>query len=191
MRHIFEELNVGIRQTMNEKPALTTGVTAGIIVVAIAIIVWQSMGKSGPSTSIPTKAFFSDDDGKTWFVDDVTKIPPFDHNGKPAFRVKLFRCGDNGKPFVGHLEGFNEEGKQKLEEMVKSGGGAAAVGGAQRMSIANGMMVKRPTDMVWVQSNPGDPESFQEFNKIMQPVCPDGTMEGLRIVNPGDKDALP
>lgn len=180
---------MGIRQTLNENPAMTTGVTAGILILAIVIIAWQAMGPRGGTPPIPTKAFFSDDDGQTWFVDSVEKIPPFDHNGKPAYRVQLFRCGEGGKPFVGHLEGFDEAGKQKIEESIKAGT-KAAVASAQRMSMANGMMIKRPKDAVWVKYDIADPQSIQEFTKVLQPVCPDGSMEGLRIVRPDDKSAM-
>ncbi|MDB5292672.1 MAG: hypothetical protein JWL69_3913 [Phycisphaerales bacterium] len=181
---------MGIRQTLNEKPGLTTGVTAGIIVIAIVIIIWQSMG-SRPSLSIPTKEFFSDDDGTTWFVDDATKIPPFDHGGKQANRVKVFRCGETGKPFVAWIESFDEQGKQKLEEAIKTNGKNALAGGAMRMGMENGMKVKRPKDPEWVQFDPADPSTLEAFKAVRTPICPDGSNEIIRIVRPGDKNSLP
>ena len=35
---------MGIRQTLNENPTITTGVTAGVIVLALIFIVWQAIG---------------------------------------------------------------------------------------------------------------------------------------------------
>ena len=40
---------------------------------------------------VPTSGYFSDDDGKTYFQDDASKIAPFDHNGKQAVSAYLFR----------------------------------------------------------------------------------------------------
>jgi hypothetical protein len=180
---------VGIRQTLNENPAITTAVTAGIIILAIVVILWQAFGKSGPSAQVPTKAFFSDDDGQTWFLDSADKIPPFDHDGKTAYRVQLFRCGEGTKPFVGHLEGFDDADKQKIDETVK-GGVKAAVATAPRMGMSNGMKIKRPKETVWVKFDVANPQSVQEYQRIMQPVCPDGTMDGLRVVRPDDKTAF-
>lgn len=180
---------MGIRQTLNENPAITTALTAGIIILAIVVILWQAFGKSGPSAQVPTKAFFSDDDGQTWFLDSADKIPPFDHDGKLAYRVQLFRCGEGTKPFVGHLEGFDEADKQKIEESVKSGV-KAAVATSARMGMGNGLKIKRPKEAVWVKFDPANPQSIQEYQKVMQPICPDGTMEGLRVVRPDDKTAF-
>lgn len=61
---------------------------SGVIFLAIAAIIWQGFGDRRRLV-INTTMFYSDDDGKTWFVDDMTRIPPFDHNGKQSTLAKV------------------------------------------------------------------------------------------------------
>ena len=41
-----------------------------------------------PDGSVVQTGYGSTDDGKTWFADDVTKLPPFDKNGKQVRRLR-------------------------------------------------------------------------------------------------------
>src|SRR5688572_33348545 len=104
---------MGIRQTLNENPIITTAGAAGIILIAIIFIIWQGCGGSTPAGSAPpTKMWFTTDDGNTRFVDEINKLPPFTHSdGKVAVRAKVFKCGD-GEPFVNHLEKYNDADKK-------------------------------------------------------------------------------
>lgn len=155
---------MGIRQTMNENPALSIGVTAGAILVAIIIIIWELVGgKSPTSTAAINQSFFTDDDGKTFFADDANKIPPFMHNGKPAYKVLVFKCKD-GKPFVAHMERYTEEGKKRLEDTKQTRGRLAQGMGAF-------MEVKKPGQPTWVRMTGDNPRAWSE---IMRVTCPDG-----------------
>lgn len=111
---------MGLRETLNAKPAITTGATVGLIVIAIVVIVWQILPSrdGGAGAGGVRKAYYSDDDGKTWFEDDLYKVTPFkSKNGKDAVRAHVFKIGDN-KPFVQFLERFKPEVKEKLEKQV-------------------------------------------------------------------------
>ncbi len=110
---------MGFRETMNRNPAITTGVTIGLIVIAIVLIVWQLLPSGG---SVPSaegrKAYYSDDDGKTWFEDDLLKVTPYTGpNGKEAVRAHVFKIGD-GEPFVQYLEKFKPDVKDKVEKAM-------------------------------------------------------------------------
>ncbi len=166
---------MGIRETLNQKPGITTGATAAIIFVALGIIVWQLLagGSSGSGGGIGSnKYFFSDDDGKTWFADDTTKLPPFDHNGKPAYQAFVWTC-DGGKTlFCSHLLRFTEEAKKKrMEARQKTPAGAgdptlamADVQGREVKLAGNGDDPKN-----WVKQT--DPAA----GKIVEPHCKSGT----------------
>ena len=108
---------MGLRETLNEKPGITTGFTIGMIVVFVGLIWYSTRGGTpgGPSGSDGRKVYFTDDDGATTFADDALKVPPFDHNGKQAVRAHVFKAG--GKQFVGHLERYTPEAKKKVEEL--------------------------------------------------------------------------
>ena len=71
----------------------------------------------------PTHAYYSDDDGQTYFTDSVYKFPPFDHDGKTAVEVVLAESGTHR--FIGYLMRFTPEARkqlqQKYDDAVKSG----------------------------------------------------------------------
>ena len=72
-----------IRRTLNEKPRLVIAIAA-LVLCFVAVDLEALLA----STSIQPrdKAFFTIDDGKTWFAADVTCVPPFDHDGSEAYR---------------------------------------------------------------------------------------------------------
>ena len=83
---------MGIREKINQNPKQTTAITAAIVVVALAFILWQACsGGPGSGGVITTKAFYTTDDGKTFFVDSSSNIPPYQKDGKTAFRAQV--CG--------------------------------------------------------------------------------------------------
>lgn len=173
---------MGIRESINQNPAITTGVTAGIIVLALAFIIWQAFGHSHLRNMGPGKAFFSDDDGKTWFTEDASKIPPIDHDGKKAWRVQVFKCGESGQPFVSHLEGFSDEIKAKMEK-AQTADPSRPNAPMEYMNFENDMKVKKPGDAKWVSMTP---KTMNEYSKIMTPVCPDGKSDNLLPLNPNE-----
>lgn len=112
---------MGLREKMNENPQVTTGVTIGIIVLALALIVWQ-LWPAAPIQPL-TQAYYTVDDGKSYFVDDIERVPPFQHEGKEAVRAHVMVCGEKGTPFVGWMEKFTPEAKKKLDELYEKTGG--------------------------------------------------------------------
>ena len=150
---------------MNENPGVSIGVTAGVILLVIVVIVWElTGGKKAGSAGNFNQAFFSTDDGKTFFPDDVSKLPPFTKDGKPAYKAIVFRCG-NGQPFVAYLERFTEEGKKKAEEARQKTGRAYS-------AMASGILeVKKPGQPNWVRVNG---ENGRQWGEIMKVTCPDG-----------------
>jgi hypothetical protein len=111
---------MGVRQSLNENKKLGVGVGAGIFVVAIAIVSFQLFGDGGSGIEAPTSAFYTDDDGKTFFKDDAYKVVPFDHGGKQAYRADVFKCAD-GKQFVGLMYRHNAVGRKAMEEHIAKG----------------------------------------------------------------------
>ena len=168
---------MGIRETLNKNPGITTGATAGIIVIALIFIFWQLRG--GGTPSIATEAFYTIDDGATWFADDINKLAPFDKDGKKAYRVYVYRCG-GGKPFVSHLERYTENAKKAIEAARAKGGGIEDPTIYENISMT-GMEVKDPGtgDKGWVKQG-----QAEQAAKITEPKCPDGTINGLEPVVP-------
>lgn len=149
---------MGIRESLNENPAITTGVTAGIIGIAILFIVYQIFF-SGPGTgSIITEQYYTVDDGANYFADELSKLTPFDKDGKPAVTAYVFRC-DGGDEFVGYLERFTETVRKEAAKL----GPAAAENPEQQMQLEmlkqQGREVKKPGAGNWVDAM--SPEGMQ------------------------------
>lgn len=165
---------MGIRETLNNNPAITTGATLLIIVFAIAFIIYSSTGGGTPKP--PTKAYFTVDDGKTWFPDDITLIPPFDKDGKQAVRAHIFSCKGGDEPFVAYLERHTPEAKATLEKYRANPDQAPPDG----MLIADtGTEVKKPGVGNWVSM-----ANYQKYAEITNINCPDGKLENLVPVLP-------
>ena len=111
-----EDRSLGLRETLNQHPGIATGTAIGVIVLVLGYIVFGTAGRgaNGGPAPVANRAFYSDDDGAHWFADDVTKVPPFDHNGKQAVRAKVYRC--DGKTFVNHMERYTPEAHKRLEQ---------------------------------------------------------------------------
>lgn len=169
---------MGIREKLNNNPGLTTGITAAIILIAIIVIVIQLLPGSGPK--IPTKAWYSSDDGKTYVADDINLLAPFEKDGKTWVRAIVFKCKD-GKPFVSHLERYTPKAKamiQKSREDMKAGN-------PPTMDVDQiqwtGMQVKKPGTPESEWTNQSDNEKVM---KITEVVCPDGSKDDIEPVLP-------
>ncbi|MCC6424048.1 MAG: hypothetical protein IT447_11265 [Phycisphaerales bacterium] len=177
---------MGIREKLNQNQGVTTGVTVGVIVLALIFIIWQLVGGNSRG-SIPTQAFFTVDNGATWFADDINKLPPFDHDGKQAVRALIFKC-KGGKEFVGHLERYTPEAKAQIEKMrqavpSKDGKGPPMPPPGPMMGdlAFSGMEVKAAgaPDTAWVKM-----ADFQKAQEITKIKCPDGDSSQIEPVVP-------
>ncbi|MDQ3441878.1 MAG: hypothetical protein M3478_16165 [Planctomycetota bacterium] len=167
---------MGIRETLNKNPAITTGATAAIILIAIGVIIYQVTG--GGTPGIATEAYYTIDDGKTWFEDDIAKIAPFDKDGKPAYKVYVYKCPGSDE-FVSHLERYTKEGKAAMEA-------------AQKSTDPNNPIMMEDVQMTGIEvkdPGTGDKGWVRQANsnaaaKIMELKCPDGKTDGIEPVVP-------
>lgn len=100
-------------------------VLGAALVIASALLIGYHLWTAQRLSGSATLAFYSDDQGRTWFTDSVYRFPPYDHNGKQAVRAFVFNAADGSK-FVGFLARFNEPARKmlqsKYEQLQKSGG---------------------------------------------------------------------
>ena len=176
---------MGIREKINQNPKQTTAITAGIVLLAILFIFWQACsGGPGSGGVLSTKAFFTTDDGKTFFEDSSTNIPPFMKDGKLAVRAQVFTCDGGKTKFVGYLEMYAPQDKAMLEQMAKSQGTKG--GGPGFVGYAGQAMVKRPGDppTAWI---PLAPQTTIMYQNVVQVKCPGGgSSDNLSRVFPED-----
>src|SRR5207247_640898 len=171
---------MGVREAMNKRPMIAGGIAAALAAGAVLFVVSQMRGLRAAAPDMagePERAFFTVDEGKTWFVDDASRLAPFPHEGKEAVRAYVVECG--GKQFVNHLERYTAEGMQatlRLREVVKKGPppGSLVAAAQQR-----GREVKRPGDTKWTPTS-----NAAAADAIATPRCPQGASGEPTIVFP-------
>lgn len=161
---------MGIREAINKHPKTGISILAALI---LGGVVFAAVNLKSSMPERATKAFYTADDGKTWFVDSIDRIPPFDQGGKTAVRAEVFVCSNDGKQFVGYMERYSADFKKRLDES------AAAVAAGRPASLTRnsaevamrGTEVKRPGDPNWVSGT-----DLIGKNKVTRVSCPSGGM---------------
>jgi hypothetical protein len=153
---------MGTREKINENKKLGVGVGIAIIIIGIGIFSFQLRGSSDSNAQpIPTQAFYTDDNGKTFFKDDIKKVVPFAHNGKQAYRADVFK-GADGKEFVGLIYRYTDAGRKEMEEFINKK--VKDRDGLTRLSIERRGMEVKPVggnDKAWLPNDEMTSERLQ------------------------------
>jgi hypothetical protein len=124
------------KSELDPRVVLSVGVSLLIILsITVAVMSMKTTKVTGSR-----QAYYSVDDGKTWFAENDGKIVPFDYNGREAVRAHVYRCG-KGKPFVGFLHKFSDQARKRLEAFRND---PANAGRRPPPDIMNQMLVKKP-----------------------------------------------
>jgi hypothetical protein len=101
---------------INEVKGSRYGIGVAIALLAIAAVAlgYQFLGaRESGAGPVQTAAFYTEDNGKSFFKDDLFKASPFVHNGKQAYRCDVFDGG--GKQFVGLVYRHTDAGRRDIE----------------------------------------------------------------------------
>lgn len=142
---------MGIREKMNENPAMTGGIVGVLIVLAIVWGYFQFRTPTPPRTAADaTSAFFTEDDGKTYFPAPFSNLAKDfkGPNGKDAVRAYVFRYG-KGEPFVAYMEKYTPAGKQTLGTFYNDPANAQK---APPPEVISETLIKKPGDKNWVSA---------------------------------------
>lgn len=174
---------MGIREKLNENPAITTGATIGIIVIALIFIGVQLF--SGSNTGqIQTKAYYTTDDSSpeaslaAMFSDEIDKVPPFQKDGKDAYRVYVFSCDGGKTKFISHLQRYTKDAKAKLEAAMADKNKPMEPG-LMEMTQMTGVEVKKPGSGAWIKQS-----DYEKARVVTDVKCPDGTLNNIEAVLP-------
>ena len=96
---------MSVREKISEKPSIGVGLGIGMVVLAVASLAYTGRDQSAKP---PEEAFFTTDDGKTYFAASIDNCPPFQHEGKTAVRAFVFEC--KGVKSVHYLQRYTEPG---------------------------------------------------------------------------------
>jgi hypothetical protein len=156
---------LAFRDLVNRNPAAT----AGLLILAIAAVVaatWWQMRQLTPSRP---GAYFTIDDGKTYFSDDPERITPFEHKGKQAVRAHVFR-GPDGRRFVGYLSRHTPGAADVIRKVRNRKPNDPPPTPAEMGLAQGGREFKRPGAAEWVPLKDG-----AEVQKITAVTAPDGS----------------
>ena len=167
---------MGIREWLNKQPAVVGAVSVVFVLIAGYFVV-QSALPSDP-TNAPTQAFFSDDDGATWFSAGIDNVPPFNHDGGEAVRAIVYECG--GEEYVTYLERYKPDARQQVvaifEEAESNGLNPSTVEIPQNLYLG-GREAKRPGEGEW--------ETITIGSDVVSPRCPHGASDHYpKVVKP-------
>jgi hypothetical protein len=177
-------VNVGVREALNRNRAATLVVTGALTAAAIGFAVYSMFFSSDVlGSSAQGKAFFSVDDGQKWFVDDASKVPPFERDGKQAYRAVVYRCKADGRQFVARLERYDDAARKRIAELVANHGHAQSPAVMTELTqLMHKIEVKRPGDATWVAPTA---QTMQAYERIMHPQCPANASHAIEPVIPG------
>jgi hypothetical protein len=156
---------MSIREMIQKHRGLANGAAIIMLLAAVMLIVINSRSGGIPQVKY---AYYSDDDGQSYFRDDVNKLFPFDHDGKQAYRAFVFQTGA-GKPFVGYLERINDKAMAKLVTLQSQ---PQTPGLVTQIDLARtaGLEARMPGSTEWL------PESSAAFNRMVNALKgPDGS----------------
>lgn len=150
--------------TADEKRNRTAVLSAGAMVLIAAVITFRNFapGKRFSQSTL----YFTDDGARSWYVDSNTNIPPYQHNGRPAVGVALYRTEKNSTPFCGYLFRFPMSVQTQLNNMAP----------AQRVFAAYSSITSAQMEVCSPGSNgPWVTVSTPAANKVMTIQSPDGS----------------
>jgi hypothetical protein len=158
---------VGLRDQINQKPAVAGVVVLGVVLALVAVV-YSQLRPNHPSKSSGMQRYYTTDDGRSWFDDAWEQVPPFDHNGSQAVLCFVFKTS-NSPAFAGYLETYTPKMHDLMTSAARSNGSVVPDTGA---------LVKRPGDKNWV------PLGSSAGQKITIVKSPDGSAEPPQPVYP-------
>ncbi len=165
---------MSIREMLNRNAATAKAVALALCVLGVGAIGYQAMSAGPAERPVTDEAFFTVDEGATWFADEADKLSGFEHEGKPAYRAHVYRPV-GGEPFVGYIERLTPEARSKLEGLSPNPKDRDQ--SAVNAILLTGREIKKPGDTRWLKAtDPG-------VSKVLDIRAPDGSTD-LEPVHP-------
>lgn len=183
---------MGLRQKLNENPAIAV---AGTVVIAVVAAFFGFRLMTSHGFVKPQTAYYTVDDGKTLFADLEELLPPFQHEGKEAVRARVMSCDAGSTKFVAYLEKYTDaykaartdyndkmkaiaakavpQANEKPPTAAELGAARAAAPQAPDRMRPDNTFVKKPGDTEWVL------ETSPKGQKVVNQKCPNGSYVDL------------
>src|ERR1700683_3680664 len=105
---------MGVVESINKNKTWTTVLALSMIALAVALLAFELRP---PRQFSQKEAYFSDDDGSSWYLDDINNIPPYTHNGKDGVRAVIYSYDGGSKEFCGYLMRFCPAVKKEIDSV--------------------------------------------------------------------------
>ena len=155
---------MGLRESINQNPAVTTGATIGVILITLGVIIWNTFFADGsvpPVNVADLKAFYSSDDGASFVVGPFGK-----RYAEDVVVANVFTCDGGKTKFIAYLERYSAEARKVLKD--RQSAPASGPDGSE-VIIEAGTQVKPPKSGKWVGRN------SNEGAAVMKVACPGGS----------------
>jgi len=158
---------MSLRDKLNENPLIV----AVVVIVLVAVCaVWAYRTFSGGGSGGPVKpgtqqAYYSEDDGKTYFAAPVDQIPgAFTGPGGRTAVLAVVLQYPGEKPFVGWLETYTDKGRKLLAEHY-SNPANKGLPPPQIAELEREKLVKKPGTGRWVSVS-REPEEADAIRRL-------------------------
>lgn len=142
---------MGVREFIHRYRRVVAPVVVVGLVVSVAYAVYQWRSAPADPLAGSGKAFYSVDDGTTYFVAGSEQIPPFLHEGREAVQALVY-TDDGGKTtFVGYLMRFTPRGVELMRAMRQPAGDRPRALPGLDPGLQANTEVKRPGAGAWVK----------------------------------------
>ena len=121
-------------------------------------------------------AWYSHDDGQSWFAEKKNRLNYATRDGKPAYRCWVYTCDGGKTKFAAYLERYAPEAQKQLEAMIA--GKRPADPAILEQISANGIEVKKPGTGTWISL--AEPRAAE----LKDPACPGGGTDRPQLVPP-------
>ena len=160
-----------VRAFLQQNPTASMVGTSGVILMALAAMFMEQKGNAVPAA--PMQAFFTVDDGATYFADDINRIPPFLHDGKEAVSARVLE-GATGRPFIAYLMRYSANAKANTERLLAQ---QATGPGCMPTPGPSDIEVKKPLsgDVPWTPSSSPAATAINNFQRppdVAEPLEP-------------------
>src|ERR1700722_15420943 len=105
----------GLRELINKKKSIFVSLAVMLLVAATGYFIYS---QRSPVRSTGDKAFYTTDDGQSWFIDSIYRTPPFERDGKIAVRAMVYSYDGGSRRFCPFVEQYTPEMKKSLDDEV-------------------------------------------------------------------------
>jgi len=160
---------MGVREKLDSNRIMGF-LAAAILLAAATVQAAHFLWPTGKHQSA-TQAFYTDDDGQTYFTDSIYKFPPWDHNGKQA-NIAMVYSSSSGN-FVGYQVRYSLAAQKELQDLY-----AKAQAGQCPLADVNRLMTTERVGVVGKEIKMRGADKWAPMAKMPRPIpvtAPDGS----------------